>query len=284
MNVIESVTHRENDNLVRLTCGHKVITSNPHVRAGNQWANCEDCAIAARRKLDLPHPDKVLDALVDDYVTTMQAQGHAIATVDKVAIRRAANIQYAWYCAMRRVLPVLLLCVVAFGAWAVQVTDVPRAPTFDAPVIGSCPKPAAVIVHHKHHAKPVPLCTCVADAPRTIMLPAPEPDIELIPLSVYPYYTVISFSDDPTPEPEYAGNYWYDEPVQVWSAGGRQTITTVTAGRGFRRTVGPSLPRDVRAPEIDATSANAALTLLAGALAVLRGRRSTSSGEVKHGS
>lgn len=164
----------------------------------------------------------------------------------------------------------LIVAYTIFVVFFILFTLLARA----ADVTGSCPKPLPV-VRHKHHAHPLPLCTCVADPPaRIIQLPAPEPDIEAIPLSVYPYYVPLAFdAPDVAPDTEYAGNYWYDEPVQVWSAGGRQTITTVTTGQGFRRSVGPPLPRDVRAPEIDATSAGAALTLLAGALAVLRGRR-----------
>jgi hypothetical protein len=54
--------------------------------------------------LHLPKPDDVLDAIVNDYVATMHAQGIAIGDPERVAIRRAANIQYAWYAAMRRVL------------------------------------------------------------------------------------------------------------------------------------------------------------------------------------
>lgn len=131
-------------------------------------------------------------------------------------------------------------------------------------VIGSCPKPA-IVVHHKHHAKTLPLCTCIADAPHTIMLPAPEPEIDPIPLSVYPYYTVISFNDDPPAktfedwQPGYNGYYGWTDGI------GGSTFT----------------PHNVAAPEIDPSGMGSALTLLVGGLAVLRGRRSQSSGEAK---
>jgi hypothetical protein len=42
---------------------------------------------------------------------------------------------------------------------------------------------------------------------------------------------------------------------------------------------GPPIPHPVRAPEIDPASAMAGLTLLAGGLAVLRGRRGRKSGD-----
>lgn len=139
---------------------------------------------------------------------------------------------------------------------------------------GSCPKPLpAIVKHHKKHVAAVPLCTCVPDAPRTIMLTAPEPDIDAIPLSVYPYYTIISANDEPPAatfedwEPGYYGYYG-------WATGIGTSHTTMTAGQGFRRSVGPPTPRVQQTPEIGADSAGAALTLLAGALAVMRGRRS----------
>lgn len=57
-----------------------------------------------REGVQLPKPEDVLDAITDEYVATMQAQGIVIGTPERVAIRRAANIQYAWFCAMRRVI------------------------------------------------------------------------------------------------------------------------------------------------------------------------------------
>lgn len=99
MNVIEMITRREHDNHIRLTCGHEFITPNPHVRVGNQY-HCLDC----HEKPRMPNPELVLDAIVDEYVAIMQAQGIAIGAPERIAIRRAANIQYAWYCAMRAVL------------------------------------------------------------------------------------------------------------------------------------------------------------------------------------
>jgi|HubBroStandDraft_3_1064219.scaffolds.fasta_scaffold270523_3 uncharacterized protein YbbK (DUF523 family) len=101
MNIIESVRHRETDNLVRLTCGHTIVTTNPHVRAGSAF-ECPECP-EQRKGLQLPKPEAVLDKLVDDYAATMQAQGHTIGTAERVAIRRAANIQYAWWAAIQRV-------------------------------------------------------------------------------------------------------------------------------------------------------------------------------------
>lgn len=134
-----------------------------------------------------------------------------------------------------------------------------------ADVGGSCPKPLpALVKHHKKHAVVAPLCTCVADAPRTILLPAPEPDIDLIPLSVYPYYTVIS-SNSPAGE----GDDWYIAP---WPLDGYANPRTPTVARILTGGHVPT-PRIEQTPEIDPSGAGSALTLLVGGLAVLRGRR-----------
>jgi hypothetical protein len=122
-----------------------------------------------------------------------------------------------------------------------------------AAVLGSCPKPLPVPLHHKRHkAVPALQCTCVDEPPRTIWLTPPEPDIEPIPLSVYPYYISMAWDNSPD-EPNYAGNYWVDDyaPIGGYAPG----------------------KLAVRAPEIDASSSGAALTLLCGMLAVLRGGR-----------
>ncbi len=123
-----------------------------------------------------------------------------------------------------------------------------------AAVGGSCPKPlpAPVPHHHKHH-KAVPLlqCTCVDEPPRTMWLTPPEPDIEPIPLSVYPYYIPMAWDDPELPD-DMPSDY-----VGYWGPIGGYAPRTVAA----------------RAPEIDPASSGAALTLLCGTLAVLRGRR-----------
>ena len=123
-----------------------------------------------------------------------------------------------------------------------------------AAAIGGCPIPGALAPPHKHHKhKPVPetSCSCLEAYPRTIVLPAPEPDIEPINLGVYRYYTVISFNDT-----EYT---WYDDP---WPIDGYANPRSYSA-----------TPVSARAPEIDPSGAASGLTLLAGALAVARGRR-----------
>lgn len=103
MNVIESIVKvGVEDTTVRLQCGCRVKYPTFANAKPGQEATCPACD--ERRADNLPHPDNVLDALVEDYVTTMQAQGHLIGPNDRVAIRRAANIQYAWYCAFKRVL------------------------------------------------------------------------------------------------------------------------------------------------------------------------------------
>ena len=67
MNIIESVEKRgETANLVRLQCGHKIITANPHVRAGNAFY-CPECNHGTEERRE-PHPctDAQLDAEADD--------------------------------------------------------------------------------------------------------------------------------------------------------------------------------------------------------------------------
>jgi hypothetical protein len=104
MKRIDAIEAGENDSRLTLECGHVVLTNSPHVSVGIPW-QCPACEVKERRKgLVLPKPEEVLDAIVDDYVATMQAQGIAIGIPERTAIKRAANIQYAWYCAFRSVL------------------------------------------------------------------------------------------------------------------------------------------------------------------------------------
>lgn len=119
--------------------------------------------------------------------------------------------------------------------------------------IGGCPKPLAP--HHKHHsAAPVPLCSCVAEEPRVIVLPAPEPGIEPIELNVLRYYIVESF--DPVAEySEFANNEWPTEPR--WIEPPRYYVP----------------PSSVRAPEIDPSSGIASVTMLALFILIINDRR-----------
>lgn len=107
MTRVDLVESRADDDKLTLECGHKIITTAPNVVVGQPW-DCPECRserLAERRAgLVLPKPEDVLDAIAEEYVATMQAQGIAIGAPERVAIRRAANIQYAWYCAMRAVL------------------------------------------------------------------------------------------------------------------------------------------------------------------------------------
>lgn len=121
-------------------------------------------------------------------------------------------------------------------------------------VTGSCPKP---VHRHKHVAE----CTCTYEAPRTIMLPPPETEIEPIPMTIYRYYVPLTFSAPPV---EWD---WQPSPIMVWGVGGRQV---------------PAWRAPARTPEIDGSSAASALTLLVGGLAVMRGRRSQFDTEGKH--
>ena len=123
-----------------------------------------------------------------------------------------------------------------------------------AAAIGGCPIPGALAPphkHHKHKVVPETSCSCLEAYPRTIVLPAPEPDIEPIELGVYRYYTVISFND--------TVYTWYDEP---WPLDGYADPPRHSVAAISRQT-----------PEIDPSGAASGLTLLAGALAVARGRR-----------
>jgi hypothetical protein len=138
-----------------------------------------------------------------------------------------------------------------------------------AAAIGGCPIPGALAPPHKHHKhKPVPetSCGCLEAYPRTIVLPAPEPDIEPINLGVYRYYTVISFNDT-----EYA---WYDEPWPYDGYASPPQYGVTLIGGGGR------VPTPRQTPEIDPSGAAAGLTLLAGALLVMRGRRLQSTSGV----
>jgi hypothetical protein len=46
-----------------------------------------------------PEPAAVLDFITNDYIATMQAQGHVVDDVGRAAIRRMANIHYAFFMA-----------------------------------------------------------------------------------------------------------------------------------------------------------------------------------------
>jgi hypothetical protein len=101
---IESIVAGENDSRLTLECGHAILTNSPNAVIGMPWP-CPACEVAERRKgLVLPKPEDVLDAITEEYAATMQAQGVVIGAPERVAIRRAANIQYAWYGAFRKVL------------------------------------------------------------------------------------------------------------------------------------------------------------------------------------
>ena len=116
--------------------------------------------------------------------------------------------------------------------------------------IGSCPKP---MPHHKHKPVPAMQCTCIDEPPRTMWLTPPEPDLEPIPLSVYPYYIPMAWDNSPDesypPSDDFVG---YLGPI-----GGYAYVP----------------PQATRAPEIDASSFAAFATMLGCALAVIRGWR-----------
>jgi hypothetical protein len=103
VNVIESVKHRENDNLVRLTCGHEIITPNPHVRAGNQY-DCPECPGYKRRNGPPPCNDVQLTLVAEHYAHTMRSLGFDVPEGNLPVLKRAAAIQDAWRLAFASVL------------------------------------------------------------------------------------------------------------------------------------------------------------------------------------
>ena len=115
--------------------------------------------------------------------------------------------------------------------------------------IGNCPKP---VPHHRHKPVPAMQCTCIDEPPRTMWLTPPEPDVEPIPLSVYPYYIPMTWDNSPDesypPGDDFVG---YLGPIG-----------------GYRSSVIP-----MKTPEIDSGSFAAFATMLGCALAVIRGRR-----------
>lgn len=119
-----------------------------------------------------------------------------------------------------------------------------------ATALGGCPKP----VHHVKHKPDAPLCSCVSEEPRVIMLPAPTPEPEPIELNVVRYYVPLTADAGYEPQP-----YQWDE-----------------FGHGYYGPYGytSGIGQATKCPEIDPASMSAGLTLLAGGVLVLRGKRS----------
>ena len=108
-----------------------------------------------------------------------------------------------------------------------------------ATALSNCPKPA---IHHRHKA---PIASCVAEEPRTILLPAPADDLEPVALPVLTKYNIIEIIPEPLPISCSATTYW--------------------------PTFGGNL-RAAKAPEIDPAGTLPALALLAGAICCIKGR------------
>lgn len=104
---------------------------------------------------------------------------------------------------------------------------------WDAP--GSCPKP----IHRKHHAN-APIASCVAEAPRLVLLPAPIDDLGEIALPALTKYAII-------------------EREAPAVCGYTQSTAWLLRGGEARQ-----------APEIDAASGAGALTLLACVILIWR--------------
>jgi hypothetical protein len=111
-----------------------------------------------------------------------------------------------------------------------------------------------------HHRKPVLAQTCVApQVPMCFRDPAPEPDIAPMP-DVLPYYINTPVADDGT-----QGEGPYIDTSQI--------ITPAPTGYSYPPAPVPRSPTPHAAPELGATQACGALTLLLGSIAMLKGRR-----------
>lgn len=118
--------------------------------------------------------------------------------------------------------------------------------------------------HHHAHAKPEPLQSCAAPVVPMCFRDVPEPDIEPMP-NVRPYYINVPVADDGT---QGDGPY-----IETAGTLGAQVIYDAPIGGGAipPRASAPT----ARAPEISASGAGAALTLLLGGIAILRGAKRT---------
>ena len=117
-----------------------------------------------------------------------------------------------------------------------------------ATALSNCPKPA---IHHRHKA---PIASCVAEEPRTILLPAPADDLEPVALPVLTKYNIIEIIPEPISINCSAASDW------SWP-------TTGGIMGGTSRAI-----HAAKAPEIDPAGALPALTLLAGAICCIKGR------------
>lgn len=149
-----------------------------------------------------------------------------------------------------------------------------------ATALAGCVEPPKPVKHHKHKAKthvalPAPLCTAIE--PRVIFLPAPEP-LDPMPVTVVRYEIIqvaTPVQDDPPP------TEWWPEPLQFWAIGGGAWFEHCcpciqTTPTRHSRVPPPSYqpPHDsVHAPEIDASSGIAAVTILALGLLIITDRR-----------
>lgn len=145
----------------------------------------------------------------------------------------------------------------------------------------NCVQAPPVKPHHKR--PPTPVASCVAPPPAFLVA-----EIELIEFSIYRYYDTpgMCYQDTPpavdslqpvspvgfdSPQPVSGGPYY--PPV----IGGGGTVVDLTPPPHWAPPGGPRLPPPVHAttaPEISSQGLVSSLTLLLGALAVTRGRRS----------
>jgi hypothetical protein len=96
MTRIEAIESLADENVMTLECGHRMSTTAPNVTVGMPW----ECRLPHAPLT--PTHDATLDNITAYYIEAMTKQGHVFGEAERAAVRRAANIQYTWYCAMRR--------------------------------------------------------------------------------------------------------------------------------------------------------------------------------------
>lgn len=145
-----------------------------------------------------------------------------------------------------------------------------------AAIASPCAIVPKAIKHHKHHKVAAVVCVSPVSAPRYVLLPAPAPE---------PAQPAVVYVPLAQPAPVYELNeYTYVDAsmwfVEFYGASRSPTTIAVEYPRPPREPLPvtyapqPWIPTPPHAaPEIDPTSAGAALTLLAGGLLLIGGKR-----------
>lgn len=145
----------------------------------------------------------------------------------------------------------------------------------DAAPVGGCPKPAP---HHKRQAPSVPLCYCNSASSGFILPALPDIPYAVAPpeWSYWPEPATTAL-DAPGADIGYTGGYTGGFSVDSGAAALAVAVAGVVEAppSSFAPVPSYTAPRtvpSVRAPELDTNSASAALMLLFGSLAVIKGR------------